>query len=165
MHPLRYLVCVLVLLAGSATAQQGKPREGTIGGGRAGSGPTLTREQLRECLVEQDQLKSSRDMLARDTQTIDAEKAEIASAGTALTDEEGKLDKTSAEALKAHIEKVQAHDQRIDAWNAKLPAFNERVRALTDRNDTWKGRCAERRYREDDLILLQARKQVPADAK
>ncbi|MGH6612262.1 MAG: hypothetical protein ACRECQ_18615 [Burkholderiaceae bacterium] len=161
MHRSTYVACELALVAGTALAQpQGKPREATLGGG-SGSGPMLTREQLRECLVEQDELKTARDRLARETQQIDAEKAEIAGASAALKDEEGKLDKTNADAVKAYVEKAQAHDQRIDAWNAKLPAVNERVRGLQERNDKWRGSCADRRYKEDDLILLQARKQVP----
>lgn len=164
MQQLRYVALALVFSVASAAAQQGKPREGTLGGG-SGAGPTLTREQLRDCLVEQDQLKTTSDALARETQTIDAEKTEITSAGAALKEDEGKLDKTSADALKAHVEKALAHDQRIEAWNAKLPAFNERVRTLQQLNDKWKGGCADRRYREDDLILLQARKQVPKGAK
>ena len=169
MHRLRYLICALALAAaGTAPAQQqkpGKPREAALGGGSGTGGPMLTREQLRECLVEQDQLKTVRDALTRDKQQIEAEEAQIASAGAALKEEEARLDRTSADAVKAYVEKAQAHDRRIEAWNAKLPAFNERARALQERDGQWRGSCADRPYKEDDLILLQARKQVPAGAK
>lgn len=151
--------------AAAAHAQSKPPREATLGGGGASGGPTLTREQLRQCLVEQDALKTTRDGLAGETQAIDAEKAEITRAGAALKEALDKLDRSSADAVQAHVAEAQAHDQRIEAWNAKLAPFNERVQALQRRNEAWKGDCADRRYREDDLILLQARKQVPAAAR
>ena len=157
-------LAALALAATGATAQQSKPREGTIGGG-AGSGPTLTRDQLRDCLVEQDALKTAREPLAREAQAIDGEKADIARAGAALQEALDKLDRTNEEAVKAHMAQAQAHDQRIGEFNAKLAPYNERVRAMQARTERWKGSCADRRYREDDLILLQARKQVPGSPK
>jgi hypothetical protein len=154
----------LALAVASAVAQTKDAKsvgEASLGGGR-GSGPLLTREELRSCLIEQDALGQSRDEVARDSRTIDDEKAELARAGTALKDDLDKLDRTNADAVQAHVAKAQAHDQRIDAWNAKLPAFNERVQALQRRQARWKTDCADRRYRENDLILLQMRKQLPA---
>lgn len=156
-------LALAVLLAGGAAAQP-KKGEATLGGG-AGSGPTLTRDQLRDCLVEQDQLRTAGQALARDAQGVDAEKNELARAGAELKAQFEAIDKSDEAALKAHIERTRAHDQKVDEWNAKLPAFNERVAALQKRNADWKGACADRRYKEDDLILLQARRQVPAGAK
>lgn len=162
----RSLAALLAALAcaASAGAQAPKPREATLGGSAA-TGPALNREQLRQCLVEQDALKGARDELARDAQAIDAEKSALARTGTTLKERFDALDKSDAAALQAHIDESKAHDERIDAFNAKLPAHAQRVAALRQRADTWKSGCADRPYREDDLILLQARKQVPAGAK
>lgn len=163
-----FATAVLALAAAGATAQQPpkKPSgEATLGGGASTGGAALTRDQLRQCLVEQDALKTTSGELARDQQAIDADKAEIGRAGATLKEQLDQLDRTSEEAVKAHVEKAQTHDKRIEEWNARLPAFNERVEALNRRGEGWKGQCAGRRYKEDDLILLQARKQVPTGAK
>jgi len=148
-----------------ATAQPGKSAgEASLGTG-IGNGPLLTRDELRTCLNDQDALARSRDEVARDGRAIDDEKADIARADAALKEELAKLDRSNADTVQAHVAKAQAHDQRIDAWNAKLPAYNERAQALQRRQAQWKTGCSDRRYRENDLILLQMRKQVPAAKK
>jgi chromosome segregation ATPase len=157
-------LALAALLGGGAQAQQKPSREATLGGG-AGSGPTLTREQLRGCLVEQDALKTERESVMRDKSALDAEKTDLQRAGEALKAKLEAIDPSNADALKAHIEESKAHDQRIDGWSARLPAFNDRAQALNTRSAVWKTDCGDRRYKEDDLILLQARKQVPAGAK
>ena len=161
------VVGVALLAAGVtlASAQTNKAAGESSLGGSAGSGPLLTRDELRTCLNEQDALARARDEAARDGRAIDDEKADIARAGATLGDELEQLDRTNTDAVQAHVAKAQAHDQRIDAWNARLPAYNERAQALQRRHAQWKADCADRRYRENDLILLQMRKQVPAAAK
>lgn len=149
--------------AAPAPAQQQKAREATIGGGSgSGSGPVLTREQLRQCLVEQDAIAQARPAMVAEGKALDDEKAQIRQDGDALAQALQALDRQNAEAVQAHVAKAQAHDARIEAFNAKLPAFNDRAAAFQRREAAWKSGCADRRYREDDLILLQARKQVPA---
>lgn len=151
--------CAACAVPAQAPAQ--KAREATLGGG-AGSGPVLTREQLRQCLVEQDAIAQARPAMVAEGKALDDEKAQIRQDGDALAQALQALDRNNADAVQAHVAKAQAHDARIDAFNAKLPAFNERASAFQRREAAWKGACADRRYREDDLILLQARKQVPA---
>jgi len=161
-RPARLLAVAALCAACAAPAPaQQKAREATIGGG-SGSGPVLTREQLRQCLVEQDAIAQARPAMVAEGKALDDEKAQIRQDGDALAQALQALDRQNAEAVQAHVAKAQAHDARIEAFNAKLPAFNDRAAAFQRREAAWKSGCADRRYREDDLILLQARKQVPA---
>jgi hypothetical protein len=151
---------LLTLGAGTAWSQAKAGGEATLGGG-SGSGPMLTREQLRQCLVEQDELKQATGALASEQKQIDDEKQTIQKADAELKEQLAQLDRTNAEAVQAHVAKAREHDQRVDGYNAKLKPFNERAAALQKRGGDWKAACADRRYKEDDLLLLQGRKQVP----
>lgn len=157
---LRFAACGWLLVGAGAAWAQAKAGEGTLG---AGSGPMLTREQLRQCLVERDELKKASLALAGDQKALDDEKGALGAAATELREQLDRLDRTNADAVQAHVAKAKAHDEQVGAWNAKLAPFNERVRAHGKRNEEWKSACGDRRYREDDLLLLQGRKQVPVD--
>ena len=57
-----------------AAAADAKPREGGFG---KGSGPLLTREQLRQCLAEQDRLKQETAAVQQLQHTLDSDRSEI----------------------------------------------------------------------------------------
>ena len=119
-----------VVLAGTAliagAAAQAALRTGTLGKGK-GSGPLLTRAELRECLAQQARIRAAADGVASAQATLDKEKSELQRRGLALKDELAALDRTSADAVAAYNAAAQEHDKRVDAYNTQSATFNSQV--------------------------------------
>ena len=128
-------------------------------GGAAGPGkdlPILTRNQLRECLAQQDRLHTEETDIVAQQRDMDADKAEITQQGQALQAELAVLDRTSASGVQAYNARAVEHERRIDAYNARSKPFNERVEALKTQRAGWAKECSNRRYMENDLIIIKA---------
>lgn len=140
--------------AASAPAAQGGVA--SLGKGRGNELPILTREQLRACLKQQDQLKSQEDAIVAEQRGIDAEKASIGQEETALKDELAGLDRTAASAVAGYNAKALEHEHRIDAYNQRSRPFNAKVEAWRGAHEGWARDCGNRRYQENDLIIIKA---------
>ena len=138
-----------------AKAAEPAAREGGFG---KGSGPLLTREQLRQCLAEQDRLKQEATGVLQTQRTLDSDRSEIDRAGAELKAELATLDRTSQAAIDAFNAKVLAREKLVDAYQAAASAFNERVDKLDADKQVFAKDCADRRYREDDFDAIKAGK-------
>jgi hypothetical protein len=128
-------------------------------GGGAGAGkdlPILTRDQLRDCLAQQDKLHAEEAEIVAQQRDMDADKNEITQQGQALQAELAALDRTSASGVQVYNAKAVEHERRIDAYNARSKPFNARVEALKTQRDGWAKACSNRRYLENDLIIIKA---------
>jgi hypothetical protein len=157
-----WLACASAAVAADAASPSApkptaKPREGSLGKG-GGTGAVLTREQLRQCLVEQDRLKQEGADLLQTQRTLDKERAEIDRLGVELKAEMDTLDRTSQAALDAFNGRVREREARVDAYRAASPPFNERVDKLESDKGAFAKGCADRRYREDDFDAIKGGK-------
>ena len=89
---------------------------------------------------------------------LDADKAELASTGAALSEQGATLDRTSAEAVTAYNAKVVERNNRIDAYQAKATAYNVDAEAVLDAKEAYEKSCADRRYDDRDLNDIQRKK-------
>ena len=161
----RLLLCLL-LAAGTAHAAEPKKKEkaaaapasgvASLGKGAASEAPILTRDELRACLKQQVQLLTAVAGLADEQRALDAEKSSIKQQGAALQGELTTLDRTAASAVQAYNAKTVEHEARIDAYNARSQPFNAKVAALKTQRDGWVKDCSNRRYMENDLIIIKA---------
>lgn len=164
MHPAR---CSLVfgglLLAASICAAQpaekrvDKSRESSLGNARSDA-PILSRDELRACLDEQEALRKQAAEALEEQRGLDEEKAHIGQRKSELNEALATLDRTSQAAVDAHNVRAQELDARITDYNTKSAPFNARAGALNAQRQGWERNCASRRYREDDLILIKARR-------
>jgi len=136
-------------------APEAKAREGSLG---KGTGPLLTREQLRQCMAEQERLRTETAAVVQARRQVDTDQAEIDRTGAALKTKLEALDRTSQAAVDDYNADVQARAKLIDAYKAAAPLFNDRVEKLDDARKVWTKDCADRRYREDDLDAIKAGK-------
>jgi len=141
----------------STKGADAKPREGSLGKGTS-TGPLLTREQLRQCMVEQDRLKQESSDTLQTQRGLAKDRSEIDRLGVELKAEMAALDRTSQAAVDAFNEKAQAREKMIDAYQEATPNFNERVDKLDADKQLFAKGCAERRYREDDFDAIKAGK-------
>ena len=141
-------------LSGGAFAAGEKLRLGIFGNGK-GTGPLLTRAELRECLTLQERVKTGSEAATRDREQIDKEKAELIRQGDELKADLDKLDRTSAEAIEQYRTRVVARDKAIDVLDARAAEFNTRVGALNADRSAFAQRCDNRRFDELDEAAIR----------
>jgi len=138
-----------------AKAGDAKPREGSLG---KGSGPLLTREQLRLCMAEQERLKEEGTAAATNQGVLSKDRVEIDRLGSELDADKATLDRTSQTAVDGYNDRARARDKRAADYVAAAKAFNQRLDKLDADKETFKKDCADRRYFEDDYDAIKAGK-------
>jgi hypothetical protein len=148
------LALIATSLVGEASAAGEKLRLGIFGNGK-GTGPLLTRAELRECLALQERVRSGSEVAARDREQIDKDKAELIRQGDELKADLEKLDRTSAEAIEQYRARVVARDKAIDVLDARTAEFNTRIGKLNADRSTFTQRCDNRRFDELDEAAIR----------
>ena len=125
---------------------------------QAATGPVLSKEELRVCLKDKDDILTQRAQLEKDQAVSQAERQQIIAQTQALKDAMATLDRTAPGVLDAHDAKVDAHEKRIDAWNKSHQQMLSVIDALNKKQAQWTTDCGEKRYREDDETAIKAGK-------
>lgn len=107
---------LLALCAGPSQAQTNTKSLGTAKDG----GKLLTREQLRVCLAQQQELASRKAPLEAERDKLERERTQFDAAGRTLDAERAAVDKLQAEAVDLR--------RRSDELAQKIAEFNERAR-------------------------------------
>jgi len=155
-------VCQLALVAAGAAAQAAEkpkpPPEGksAVLGSGSSDLPVLTRSELRACLAQQDKLTAMQADVMKEQAALDAEKTAIEQQRIALKAELDTLDRTSAPAVDGYNAKSAEQDKRIDAYNQRGAPFNAKATEWKDAHAAWDHDCSNRRYQENDLIIIKA---------
>jgi hypothetical protein len=151
---LKRTLLITALLAIGAAHAADKPKEATFGKGKA-SGPVLTREQLRQCLTQQAQVKNEEAELVKLQNGLNTDKAAIMKSGEVLTEQGAALDRSKPELVTAYNELVLARDKTIDELQARGAQFNERAGAAGVQREAFAKACEGRTYNEIDEIAIQ----------
>jgi hypothetical protein len=133
------------------------PREGAFGKGTS-TQPILTRDQLRQCLSEQDRIKQEGAELARQQAQIEKDRSEIERMGTELEAGKASLDASDEAAVTAYNERVRKRAKMIEDFKAAAPVFNARVDKLVVDRKAYADACADRRFFEEDYDDIKAGK-------
>lgn len=148
---LTFVAACLPLAAGAA---DDKLRLGIFGNGK-GTGPMLSRTELRECLSLQERVRGGSESAGREREQIDKEKAELIRQGDELKAELDKLDRTNAEAIEQYRARLVARDKAIDALDARTAEFNTRIAALNADRGAFAQRCDNRRFDQVDEAAIR----------
>ncbi len=153
----RQLVHVSIVAAlAAAPAQAATPPRAEAGFGTIkGSGAYLTREQLRECFVKQDKLRTEDAELIKEQASVNVDRAAVARGGAATQTRLDTLDRTNAEAVSAYNEAVEARNKQVEAFQARATTFNERVGANAQTHASFSATCSNRRYFEEDATAIR----------
>lgn len=143
------------LLPAGATQAADKPKENAAGKGTPRL-PLLTRAELRDCMAQQERLRSHHEPNLQQQAALDRDKAELELQGAALQAQLATLDRTSADAVAAYNAQAQARDQRVDAYNAARPIFNQSVEAVQAERTRYAEKCGDRRFDEKDEAAIKA---------
>jgi hypothetical protein len=151
---LKHALLVCSLLVAVAAPAADKPKEASFGKVKA-SGPLLTREQLRQCLTQQAQVRSEEAELVRLQGALNTDKAAIVRSGEVLAEQGNVLDRSKPELVTAYNELVLARDKAIDDLQARGAQFNERAGAATVQREAFAKACEGRSYNESDETAIQ----------
>ena len=121
-------------------------------------GTMLTKEDLRVCLKDKDDILAQRARLEKDQAASQAERDQILAQTQLLKDAMSTLDRTAPGVLDAHDAKVDAHEKRIDAWNQAHRQMLSTIEALNKKQAQWTTDCGEKRYREEDELAIRSGK-------
>ncbi|MGC4079687.1 MAG: hypothetical protein QM702_22110 [Rubrivivax sp.] len=91
----------------------------------------------------------------RERRQLERERQEIQKTQTALDAEREKLAGGNEQAVNDYNDRAAKVDGRVKDWNARNNALFARAEKVNADRDLWAGECANRRYREDDEILLK----------
>lgn len=145
------LLAASVAFAADTTTTKNESSFGTA----KGTGPFLTKDQLRKCIAQQDSLKTQDADLVKEQAAITAQKAEILRVGDELKTKLDAIDRTSAEAVAGYNEAVQARDKQIDEYQTRVTKFNAGVDDNQAAHEQFGQGCSGRRYFEDDETAIR----------
>lgn len=143
----------------SAAKPAAKPakREGSLGGAGA-SGPFLSKDELRQCLAEQDRMKQETADVVAAQKKLAADRTEIDRVSAELDAERPKVDVSNKEAVDAYNARLQAKNKLVADYQVAAPAFNQRVDKLDADDKAFAKNCKERRYFQDEYDEIKAGK-------
>jgi len=146
---LSFVLISTTLSGAAAAAADDKLRLGVFGSGK-GSGPLLTRAELRSCLALRDSVGSGNEAALRERDQIEQQKTALLRDREDIKAALDKLDMANAEAVEQHKARAQAHDQATQGFLSRTDAFNTRVGALEADRASFKQRCDNRRFDQVD---------------
>jgi predicted outer membrane protein len=132
-------------------------REGSLGKGTSAL-PILTKEQLRQCMAEQERIRKENAELAQAQEQMDKDRAEIERLGKEIEAEKPTVDTSNDSAVNAFNDRVRRRIKMIEDFKAAAPVFNQRVDKLGADRQAYAASCADRRFFEDDLAEIKAGK-------
>lgn len=138
-------------------AKASKQREGSLGGGTA-SGPMLTKDELRQCIAEQDRLKQETSEVSATQSKLKAQRADIDRMSAELDADRPKVDVGNKEAVDAFNARLQAKGKLVADYQAAGTQFNQRVDKLDADDQAFTKNCKDRRYFEDEYDEIKAGK-------
>lgn len=143
--------------AAKSSAKPGAKREGSLGGGTA-SGPVMTKDELRQCIAEQDRLKQETADVVATQKKLAADRAEIDRVSAALDADRPNVDVSNKDAVEAFNARLQAKGKLVADYQAAAPAFNARVDKLDADDKTFTTNCRDRKYFQDEYDEIKAGK-------
>ena len=142
---------------GDEGKDDGKDQILVLGDGPA-TGKQLTREQLRQCLQMQPQLKARGDEATQARAELDALKKEFDRLDGELKAERASVSTSDKAAVDAYNAKLARRKDMVAEYNAKLPAANEQAQRYNTLQEHWKTGCEDHPYSEADYASIPDRK-------
>ncbi|MBK1713897.1 hypothetical protein [Rubrivivax gelatinosus] len=91
----------------------------------------------------------------RERRQLERERQEIQKTQAALDAERAQLAVGNEQAVNSFNDRAAAVDSKVKDWNKRNDDVFQRAEKVNADRDLWAGECANRRYREDDEILLK----------
>ena len=139
------LAAVVPASAGSHPAKADKPLP-----------PSLSRDELRACMKEEDSLQQRHDALEKAHAEHDAQLADALAEALTLSEQMRNIDKYDAAAVDEYNRRTKRRNDKVDALNKQADAMNGETQVLQGENADYTKRCVARPFlRSDEDAILK----------
>lgn len=139
-------------LAPSASAQKRvRLRMRGLPNGARYNGTVLTRDQLRQCVAEQNWIEKSEAEVDRIQSSISSSENAITRLEAEIKIREPQVDRYSEESVNSFNVLIDRHRNLVDAHNAKLPNANIRIEQMNAAIQRFNAKCANHAYYDSDM--------------
>jgi hypothetical protein len=114
----------------------------------------LSREQLRNCVAQQNQINSEAANLEKEGNALQVQQKELQRLEALIVQREPLANVYSQQSVDSFNALVENQRRLVDAYNAKLPAFNAKVARGQQIVDRFNAECAEHAYYESDMQVV-----------
>lgn len=126
----------------------------------------LTRDELRQCMAQEDLLQQRKRAQDAERLQIARENTEVSRAGQQLAADMQRTDTHDFSRVDGYNARAAAHEARLASLNARVERFNADVAQLNTEGSRHLAQCATRSYDAADreAILRETKKLRPPDA-
>ena len=129
------------------------------GAGKAGtSNVLLTRDELRQCMAEEDRMKKETADIVQVQAALATDRAEIVRMSSAIDADKASVNLGDPAAVDAFNERLKARSKLFEAYQAALPKFNQSVEKRDADRQAYLKACDNRRFDEKDRDAIKAGK-------
>jgi len=114
----------------------------------------MTREQLRQCVTEQNQINEQEDAVEQLQSSLQTDEVKINVLEDRIKAMESRVDVYSQQSVDGFNSLVNEHWRLVVDYNSRLPTVNARVDALNAAVEIFNVRCAERAYYKHDMAAV-----------
>lgn len=122
------------------------------------SGPVLSREHLRICVAQQNNLNAEGESLDASESALQVKAAEIENLEATITRMEPLVDQYSQQSVDSFNALIGKHKKLVVVYNSILPKHNEKVEQFKPGQNSFNSKCAGHAYYESDMQAVLAGK-------
>lgn len=119
------------------------------------SGPVLTREQLRQCLLLEKEINDASVGIDQESVSLDAASSKSESLAEQVARSNESVDEHSQESVDAHNALVNQYNAGVQRYNAALPGARVRVDKVNLSISEFNGRCANHAYYLHHMVAIE----------
>ena len=116
---------------------------------------TLTKDQLKACLVREKEIKEMTAELKNLSAKLKNEKQELEKEDAQIKAKKKKLDKKDAQAVNDFNKSVGSYNKKVDAYGAKAKKHNEEAAKQREMAKQYNDECSSKKIYESDLKEVQ----------
>jgi|GEM_PF-1957689 len=151
------LVAFGALLTTDAEARRRVRFHGTgLAHGARHSGPVLSREQLRQCVSQQNQLNDNGTEIDKAESVLQAKSNELERLESQIKQSEPLVNQYSHESVVNHNALISKHKRLASAYNKTLPTHNSQIETYNAEQQAFNTNCAGHAYYISDMKAVLA---------
>jgi hypothetical protein len=121
----------------------------------------MTREELRACLDERDQIQAQRVQIQKENDLLGNMQSDLKRVDAQNEQRKAALDPADAAGAQALQADIVRRDEQADAFNARLSTLRAQAAALETRRASYVQRCETRPYDEmDEAAIMRDRRKA-----
>lgn len=122
------------------------------------SGPVLSREQLRICVAQQNNINAEGEILDASESVLQLKATEIENLEAMITRMRPLVDQYSQQSVNSFNALIVKHQELVAVYNGVLPKYNTKLEQFEARQNSFNSKCAGHAYYDSDMQAVLAGK-------